>query len=108
VAGKLVVWGLASFLRLRDHRKADDPESSVALICSVAWAASLQSEQAICIEPSGASLTKNPLGARAARRLRGPAETNVATPLLPHDGHFRSTGVLTVTADINRGSHAEK
>src|SRR5882672_7692273 len=38
VAGKLVVWGLASFLRLRGHRKTDDLESSAALICSVAWA----------------------------------------------------------------------
>jgi hypothetical protein len=107
LAGKLVIWGLASFRRLRGHGKTDNPESSVTLVRSVAWAASLQSEHAICIEPSGANLTKNPLGARAARRLPGPAETIVATPLLPHDGHFRSAGVLTMTADIKNGSHAE-
>ena len=94
LAGRLVIWGLASFRRLRGHRKTNDPESTVTLVCSVAWAASLQSEQAICIEPSGASLTKNPLGARAARRLPGPAKTIVATPLLPHDGHARFTDWL--------------
>ena len=107
LAGRFAIWGLARSRRLHGHRKTDDPESSVTLVCSVAWAPSLQSEQAICIEPSGASLTKNPIGARAARRLRSPAETNVATPLLPHDGHFTSTG-LPVTADMKKGSHAEK
>jgi hypothetical protein len=107
LAGRWAIWGLASSRRLLCHRETDDAESSVTLVCSVAWASSLQSEQAICIEPSGASLTKNPLAARAARRLRSPAETNVATPLLPHDGHFTSTG-LPVTADIKKGSHVEK
>ena len=107
LAGRLMIWGLANFWRVRGHGKTDDPESSVTLVCSVAWAVSLQSEQAICIEPSGASLTKNPIGARAARRLRSPAETNVATPLLPHDGHFTSTG-LPVIADIEKCSHAEE
>ena len=100
LAGRFAIWGLARSRRLHGHRKTDDPESSVTLVCSIAWASSLQSEQAICIEPLGASLTNNPIGARAARRLPGPAETIVATPLLPHDGHFRSTGVLTVTAHI--------
>jgi hypothetical protein len=108
MAGRLVIRGLASFRRLRGHRETGDSESSVALICSVAWAVSLQSEQAICIEPSGASLTKNPIGARAARRLPGPAETIVATPFLPHDGHSRSAGVLTMTADMKKDSHADK
>ncbi len=108
LAGRLAIWRLASFRRLRGHRGTDDSESSVALVCSVAWAVSLQSEHAICIEPSGASLTKNPIGARAALRLPGPAETIVATPFLPHDGHFRSAGVLTMTADMKKDSHADK
>ena len=107
MAGRLVIRGLANFRRLRGHRETGDSESSVALICWVAWAVSLQSEQAICIEPSGASLTKNPIGARAARRLPGPAETIVATPVLPHDGHSRSAGVLTMTADMKKDSHAD-
>jgi hypothetical protein len=57
----------------------------------------LQLEQTISIEPFGAILTWNPVGALAARSEAGPAEVIVATPAFPHEGHSASTSVLTST-----------